>query len=384
MKDVTDSLELVPVADLQVGFKLKSAEIEIQGKEVLEHALQAYQQKYAGYVVTEETLSDDTQVKNELGRVQRQIEQELKNQLADYSQPLDDAKAWVQGVLEPIKALQADIAEQIKEFESKATEGRKETVREAFREAVEQSGVALDVNLFAVHVDDLSKKKCFMADNVRLNQATVKLIADLVAEQVAKKDERDKALMQISETAAKAGFGPALYVKRFDEGANVADILQAILNDKALADEANAKAKTQQELNQRKEEMAVIAEKKGLNPKKYLNLLELGTSALEVHQILTDDAKELASRQQADSVTRISQISTERPSEDNHAQAELNAQNGQNRASESVGQKYGIRFLVELTFPAENARAIKEEFKQWLTEHGVAFEAKSKSEKVVM
>ena len=64
LKDVTDSLELVPVTDLEIGFALKAAEIEIQGKEVLEQALAAYQKKYAGYIVTEETLSDDTKVKD--------------------------------------------------------------------------------------------------------------------------------------------------------------------------------------------------------------------------------------------------------------------------------------------------------------------------------
>ena len=72
-KDVTDSLELVPVTDLNFDFKLTPAKIEIEGKEVLEQALAAYQKKYAGYVVTEDTIVGDTAVKNELGRVERQL-----------------------------------------------------------------------------------------------------------------------------------------------------------------------------------------------------------------------------------------------------------------------------------------------------------------------
>ena len=52
LKDVTDSLELAPATGLEVSFVLKAAEIEIQGKEVLEQALAAYQKKYAGYIVT--------------------------------------------------------------------------------------------------------------------------------------------------------------------------------------------------------------------------------------------------------------------------------------------------------------------------------------------
>lgn len=119
LKDVTDSLELVPVTDLEIGFTLKAAEIEIQGKEVLEKALESYKKKYTGYIVTEETLSDDIKVKDELGRVQRQIEQELKNQLSEYSKPLDEAKAWVDSILDPIKTLQTDIKNQIREFEER-------------------------------------------------------------------------------------------------------------------------------------------------------------------------------------------------------------------------------------------------------------------------
>ena len=145
LKDVTDSLELVPVTDLEVGFVLKAAEIEIQGKEVLEQALAAYQKKYAGYIVTEATLKDDTEVKNELGRVQRQIEQELKSQLSEYSKPLDEVKAWVDEVLTPIKTLQKDIDSQIREFEERATEARKETIREAFEAAIAESGIQLDI-----------------------------------------------------------------------------------------------------------------------------------------------------------------------------------------------------------------------------------------------
>ena len=293
LKDVTDSLELVPVTDLEVGFVLKAAEIEIQGKEVLEQALAAYQKKYAGYIVTEETLSDDTKVKDELGRVQRQIEQELKNQLKDYSNPLDEVKAWVNAVLDPIKTLQADIKNQIREFEERATEARKETVREAFESAIADSGVDLDIKLFAIYFDDLSKKKCFMADNVRINQATSKMIVDLVAEEATKKQQREAGLIQITEAAAKAGFGPAVYIRLYEGGAKLEDILQAILDDKDLAD----KAKAEEELKKRIKEMTAIAEDNDLAPQKYVDMLKEGKSVLDVINILHADEAEMKQAQ---------------------------------------------------------------------------------------
>lgn len=388
LKDVTDSLELVPVSDLEVGIVLKAAEIEIQGKEVLEQALAAYQKKYAGYVVTEETLSDDTKVKDELGRVQRQIEQELKSQLSEYSKPLDEVKAWVDEVLTPIKTLQDDIKNQIKEFEERATEARKETVKEAFESAIAESGIELDIKLFAIYFDDLSKKKCFMADNVRINQATSKKIVDLVAEEAAKKQQREAGLIQITEAAAKAGFGPVVYIRRYDEGAKLADILQAILDDKELADRTKAEAK----LKQRIEEMTAIAEAKGLNPEKYVDLLNEGRSALDVINILHADADELRQAQaEAEQNTQNQSYVQSQPefkpetiSEGNCTTEQETGQKSQNMTSDNVAKKYGYKFTVDLIFPAENAKEIKEQFKEWLNSHGVRFEPKSKSVKVEM
>ena len=388
LKDVTDSLELVPVTDLEIGFTLKAAEIDIQGKEVLEQALESYKKKYAGYIVTEETLSDDIKVKDELGRVQRQIEQELKNQLSEYSKPLDEAKAWVDSILDPIKTLQTDINNQIREFKERETEARKETVREAFESAIAESGTELDIKLFAIYFDDFSKKKCFMADNVRINQATSKMIVGLVAEEAAKKQQREAGLIQITEAAAKAGFGPTVYVRRYDEGAKLADVLQAILDDKALAE----RAKAEDELKKRIDEMTAIAVAKGLNPEKYVDLLREGRSALDTIDILHADASEMRQAQaEAERNTQNQSYTQHQPefepetsSEGNSASEQETGQKSQNIASDNVAKKYGYKFTVDLIFPAENAKEIKEQFKEWLNSHGVRFEPKSKSVKVEM
>lgn len=388
LKDVTDSLELVPVTDLEIGFVLKAAEIEIQGKEVLEQALESYKKKYAGYIVTEETLSDDIKVKDELGRVQRQIEQELKNQLSEYSKPLDEAKAWVDSILDPIKTLQTDIKNQIKEFEEKETEARKETVREAFESAIAESGTELDIKLFAIYFDDFSKKKCFMADNVRINQATSKMIVGLVAEEAAKKQQREAGLIQITEAAAKAGLGPTVYIRSYDQGAKLVDVLQAILDDKTLAE----RAKAEDELKKRIDEMTAIAVAKGLNPEKYVDLLREGRSALDTIDILHADADELRrTKAEAEQDTQGQfyaqnqpEFESETSSGGNYTPEKETDQKSQNMASEEGVKKYGYKFTVDLIFPAENAKETKEQFKEWLNAHGVQFEPRTKSVKVEM
>jgi hypothetical protein len=323
-----------------------------------------------------------------LGRVQRQIEQELKNQLSEYSKPLDEAKAWVDSILDPIKTLQTDIKNQIREFEERETEARKETVREAFESAIAESGTELDIKLFAIYFDDFSKKKCFMADNVRINQATSKMIVGLVAEEAAKKQQREAGLIQITEAAAKAGFGPTVYVRRYDEGAKLADVLQAILDDKALAE----RTKAEDELKKRIDEMTAIAVAKGLNPEKYVDLLREGRSALDTIDILHADADELrrtkaeAKQDTQDQFYAQNQpeFGSESSSGGNHAIEQETGRKSQNIASEDGVKKYGYKFTVDLIFPAENAKETKEQFKEWLNAHGVQFEPRTKSVKVEM
>ena len=393
LKDVTDSLELVPVTDLEIGFVLKAAEIEIQGKEVLEQALESYQKKYTGYIVTEETLSDDVKVKDELGRVQRQIEQELKNQLSEYSKPLDEAKAWVESILDPIKTLQIDIKNQIREFEERETEARKETVREAFESAIAESGTELDIKLFAIYFDDFSKKKCFMADNVRINQATSKMIVGLVAEEAAKKQQREAGLIQITEAAAKAGLGPTVYIRSYDKGAKLVDVLQAILDDKALAE----RAKAEDELKKRIDEMTAIAIAKGLNPEKYVDLLREGRSALDTINILHADADELRrTKAEAEQDTQGQfyaqnqpEFESESSSGGNHTLEQETGLKSQNMASENMAKKYGYRYQnMEIIFPEKNMRQVKEQFKAISKELGIIVRAMpemaSKAERVEM
>lgn len=393
LKDVTDSLELVPVADLEIGFTLKAAEIEIQGKEVLEQALESYKKKYTGYIVTEETLSDDIKVKDELGRVQRQIEQELKNQLSEYSKPLDEAKAWVDSILDPIKTLQTDIKNQIREFEERETEARKETVREAFESAIAESGTELDIKLFAIYFDDFSKKKCFMADNVRINQATSKMIVGLVAEEAAKKQQREAGLIQITEAAAKAGLGPTVYIRSYDKGAKLVDVLQAILDDKALAE----RAKAEDELKKRIDEMTAIAVAKGLNPEKYVDLLREGRSALDTIDILHADADELRrTKAEAEQDTQGQfyaqnqpEFGSESSSGSNHTLEQETGRKSQNMASEDVAKKYVYRYQnMEIIFPEKNMRQVKEQFKAISQELGIIVRvmpgAESKAERVEM
>lgn len=232
-----------------------------------------------------------------------------------------------------------------------------------------------------------------MADNVRINQATSKMIVDLVAEEATKKQQREAGLIQITEAAAKAGFGPAVYIRLYEGGAKLEDILQAILDDKGLAD----KAKAEEELKKRIKEMTAIAEDNNLAPQKYVDMLKDGKSVLDVINILHADAAEM--RQAQAEVERNTQnqfyaqkqpeFKPEISSEDNYATEQEVGQKSQNMASDDVAKKYGYQYQnMEIIFPEKNMRQVKEQFKAISQELGIIVrimpEMVSKAERVEM
>ena len=226
-----------------------------------------------------------------------------------------------------------------------------------------------------------------MADNVRINQATSKMIVDLVAEEATKKQQREAGLIQITEAAAKAGFGPVVYIRLYEGGAKLEDILQAILDDKDLAD----KAKAEEELKKRIEEMTAIAEDNDLAPQKYADMLKEGKSVLDVINILHADAAEM--RQAQAEVERNTQnqpeFEPETSSEGNSAHEQGVGQKSQNMTSDDVAKKYGYRYQnMEIIFPEKNMRQVKEQFKAISQELGIIVRvmpgAESKAERVEM
>ncbi|HEK9189743.1 TPA: DUF1351 domain-containing protein [Streptococcus equi subsp. zooepidemicus] len=291
-----NDIKPVEPAELSFDFEFTPAEIKIKGKEKLEEILAAYAKKYDGYTVTAETFEDDAKVRAKLNTLQKDINNSVKTKLAEYNNPLDDVKQWVNSIIEPIKKITKTIDEGVKHFEEIERQKRANTIKETFEAAIAETGVDIDIRLFESNFDTMSAKGYFMADNVRVNTATKKAINELVAEEVAKKQEHEQALIQISEAAAKADFGPAIYIKRFENGAQLADILQAIADDKLLADKVREEEKRKAELSKRVEEMTALAQREGLQPGKYVKLLEDGKSALVVFETLMDDSKKMQAK----------------------------------------------------------------------------------------
>ncbi|WP_153059418.1 DUF1351 domain-containing protein, partial [Streptococcus suis] len=116
---------------------------------LLEQALAAYTKKYENYAVTAETFEDDAKVRAELNNLQKKVKSAVKDKLADYNKPIDEVKAWVDGLLEPIVKIGKSIDEGVKAFEEQERLKRAKTIEELFHKAIASIGKDIDIRLFS-------------------------------------------------------------------------------------------------------------------------------------------------------------------------------------------------------------------------------------------
>lgn len=102
---------------------------------------------------------------------------------------------------------------------------------------------------------------------------------------------KDEARQRIATAANEANFGPAPYLKDFENGATMVQVLKEIESNKKQADEFQEQINAKRELDKRIEEFTVIANKNGLAPEKYISLLQNGKLPSDVISILHADAK---------------------------------------------------------------------------------------------
>lgn len=343
-----DTSNLTKLDELTLDFDYTPAEITIRHKEEFETAIKLYQEKYTGYIVTAESFEDDKSVRASLRKLSDTANSIVKEKLDDYNKPLEEVKKWVKDLTEPINQIVKDIDDGIKLFDKQEELNRVATVKAAFKDEVEKAEANLDLRIFDAQAESMGLKKYFMADNKRLTKATLDSIAEMVAEEVKKRGAYEKALVSIADAAARANLGTAPYIKHFEQGLDLPDVLELIAKDAKEAEEFLKKEKEKAELEKRIAEMTAIAEKEGLKPDRYVQHLKDGYSALEVHTLLMNDARALAEQNKARESSQESVGARQEQSECNYTTKQENGSETKTEPNNDVVKWQGD---FRITFP---------------------------------
>ncbi|WP_285122416.1 DUF1351 domain-containing protein [Lactococcus petauri] len=257
--------EVLEIQEIQVDFE--PAIINIAEREEFETTIKNYVKKFNGYVVTPETLKDDKKLLAAFRKVLKDIDDKRKEVKKDFNKPLVEFEAWVKEASGSLSDLITDVDNQVKQYEAKQKEKRKE---EIYIELKERSAeYDIDYRLFESFMDDWNKAANFN-DQFKPKKVLKDSIKFVVEQERLKRDENEKNKGTISNFALMSDISDTPYIRMYEEGKDLSDILE-IMNE----DIANEKAR--KEAQRLKEEQEAEDKRKAEEQK----LQELANQQLE-------------------------------------------------------------------------------------------------------
>lgn len=231
------------MSEISVAFE--PAKIEVLDREKFEKQINSIAEANSNRVVTAETLKDDKSTRAELRKLYKSLNDEKIRIKKEYNKPLSEFETWFKKAVAVLDKAIGQIDDGVKEVEFKQKEERKEIVRAELLELTKD--LELDSRIFEVMVEDWAKTSNF--NDYKPKKALQDSMSYAVEQERLKQEESRKNKKNISNFAFMSGISDTPYIRMYDDGKEVSEILE-IMNE----DIAKEKARKEAEEAQRKVE----------------------------------------------------------------------------------------------------------------------------------
>lgn len=231
------------MSEISVAFE--PAKIEVLDREKFEEQINSIAEANSNRVVTAETLKDDKSTRAELRKLYKSLNDEKIRIKKEYNKPLTEFETWFKKAVAVLDKAISQIDDGVKEVEFKQKEERKEIIRAELLELTKD--LELDSRIFEVMVEDWAKASNF--NDYKPKKTLQDSIAYAVEQERLKQEESRKNKKNISNFAFMSGISDTPYIRMYDDGKEVSEILE-IMNE----DIAKEKARKEAEETQRKAE----------------------------------------------------------------------------------------------------------------------------------
>lgn len=231
------------MSEISVAFE--PAKIEVLDREKFEKQINSIAEANSNRVVTAETLKDDKSTRAELRKLYKSLNDEKIRIKKEYNKPLTEFETWFKKAVAVLDKAIGQIDEGVKEVEFKQKEERKEIVRAELLELTKD--LELDSRIFEVMVEDWAKASNF--NDYKPKKTLQDSMSYAVEQERLKQEESRKNKKNISNFAFMSGISDTPYIRMYDDGKEVSEILE-IMNE----DIAKEKSRKEAEEAQRKVE----------------------------------------------------------------------------------------------------------------------------------
>ena len=233
------------------------AKIEIIDRENFEKNINAVVTKYKDYIITEDTFSDGKKDRAELNKFIKSLDDNRKEIKKQYNAPLNEFETWFKLAVEPLKKVITKIDDGIKNVENQRREKMKVSVRAELDRLAKEVG--LDGRIFEAKYEYL--KVANFTDKFEIKKVLQDELEYAVEKelQIQQKYAADK--QAITELAFENNTNANPYIRKLDEGVDLAVIINLLTADIKAEKEAQeqrerANAERERKLQEQAQELA--------------------------------------------------------------------------------------------------------------------------------
>lgn len=204
--------------------------------------------KYGTFDLEVNSIEEVKQARTDLNKLSQSLEERRKEIKGKINEPYAEFEKAYKAPYSKLKGLIDTLKQQIDGYEENQKILRKDTVRNWFKERAIEGN--LNPDIFEQYLDSYTKAGQFKKDSFQLLKKTETELEEIVIAELQKQNQKDQDISIISSQCATHELGPATYIRAYESGQTLAEVLESITKDV----ESARLFKEQQEVRKKAEE----------------------------------------------------------------------------------------------------------------------------------
>lgn len=231
-----------------IKINFEPAKVAFSDFEAFENGIEQAIAKYGTFDLEVNSIEEVKQARTDLNKLSQSLEERRKEIKGKINEPYAEFEKAYKTPYDKLKGLIDSLKQQIDGYEENQKILRKDTVRNWFKEKAIEGN--LNPDIFEQYLDSYTKASQFKKDSFQLLKKTEAELETIVMNELQKQNQKDQDISIISTQCATHELGPATYIRAYESGQTLAEVLESITKDV----ESARLFKEQQEARKRAEE----------------------------------------------------------------------------------------------------------------------------------
>lgn len=232
--------------DIQITFE--PAKVAFSDFGAFEAGIEQAVAKYGTFDLEVNTIEEVKRARTDLNKLSKSLEDRRKEIKGKINEPYAEFEKAYKAPYSKLKGLIDTLKQQIDGYEENQKALRKDVVHNWFKQKAIEGN--LNPEIFEQYLDGYTNAGQFKKDSFQLLKKTETELEAIVLNELQKQNQKDQDISIISNQCATHNIGPATYIRAYESGQTLAEVLDNITKDV----ESAKLFKEQQEARKRAEE----------------------------------------------------------------------------------------------------------------------------------